>query len=144
MTAAFQPNAFQSDAFQEHGGSLAGAITGGLSYVNNNDSFSGSANLGASAVTGGWPEHFHYRRRKKVVEQIEPEAQEVTAETVEAGTARVQLRMELRAAERRSREVTAQIRILMDQRMSLESAILTKAAILQEDEEIAMILALAS
>lgn len=144
MTAAFQPNAFQSDAFQEHGGSLAGAITGGLAYVNNNDSFAGAASLGASAVTGGWGDYYHYRRRKKVVQPVEEVAQEVTEATVDAETARVQLRMELRAAERRSREVTAQIRILMDQRMSLESAILTRAAILQEDEEIAMILALAS
>ena len=46
MTTAFQPSSFQSDGFQIDGGVAVGAaITGTLSYTNNNDFFSGVAVL---------------------------------------------------------------------------------------------------
>jgi hypothetical protein len=144
MTTAFQTNAFQPDGFQVEGGVTSGAITGGLSYTNNNDTFVGSGNLGASQVTGGWPTYYPRKKRVVVPEVIAEPAEVVTARLIKRQH-EIAAKLALAKQERRSKAITEQLRAIYAEQDALMAGIeYTSSEINRIDEEEALILLLAS
>lgn len=139
MSTAFQPNAFQGTGFQIAGGLTTSDVNITIGGSQEGDSGRITLDIAADA-TGGWPVYWP-RRKKKVEVSTEPEV--AMAQVQEAEEA-IKLRRELRRQERRSREVTEQIRELLDIQDNLKQQILMEELTLKDDEEaLIAILALA-
>ena len=143
MSTGFQPTAFQSDSFQIAGGVATSDVIIGINVTQDGDSCGLTVNFAQTDVTGGWP--IYIPRRKKRVQQVEP-AEEVT-ETAEAISARIATKITLDRARRRDAAVVAELKALYaEQDMLSQKASALKTAIsdAQEDENVAILLALAS
>lgn len=142
MSTAFQPGAFQSDAFQQRGGVLGGAITGGLAYTNNDDSFSGAANI-AAEVTGGW--HRIWRKRRADPVQTQREPTEAISLRLERERSAVVAQMALDRARRRDEAVTAQLKAIYAEQDALAAGIVRlEAQQKTQERELDALLLLAS
>jgi hypothetical protein len=146
MTTAFQTNDFQSNAFQEEGGLTTSDVVIGINATQGGDTGTLAINVAADQVTGGWPIPYLRRRRipRETVEIESPE--EITARIVASQQA-ILLRKELRRAERRSEEITAQLRdIYAEQDALLLVGARLEAEVDQrlDEDDLALILSLAS
>lgn len=141
MSTAFQPDAYQGTGFQIAGGLTTSDVEITIGGSQEGDSGQIAFDIAADA-TGGWP--IYWPRRKKKVEtpiSVEPE---VAMAQVQEAEARLKARRELRRQEIRSREITEQIRELLDIQDGLKKQILLEKLSIQDDEEaLIAILALA-
>lgn len=74
MSTAFQPNAFQQDAFQQLGGLTTADVEVSVDYTNRPDLASIQINVAGSDVTGGWwplPRRKKKKPEQEIVEAIE-------------------------------------------------------------------------
>ena len=141
MSTAFQPNAFQGTGFQIAGGLTTTDVELTVNGTQEGDSGSFSLDIAADA-TGGWPIYYPRRKKRPVVE-IQPE---IAAVQLKEAEDRLKLRREIRRQERHSREITEQIREILDQQDNLKLKIqLTNEiqANIDDEEAIIAILALA-
>jgi hypothetical protein len=153
VSTAFQPNAFQPDAFQEYGGVTAGAITIAINGTQDGDTGLLTVNVKRNDVidaTGGWGYLPSYPKRRRPVREVSEDVE--TPEEVQARIAAVQqrlaLRKELRQAELRDQQVTAQLRQIFAEQDALALSVSQLEQVIerqkQDDDDLALILALAS
>jgi hypothetical protein len=130
IDTAFQPNAFQSDGFQENAAPVDIPVEE------------------EEQVTGGWPIYYPRRKRRVLREPIErPDEEPEIVEPVnvlEAATEALKQRQELRQAEQRDQQITAQLRAIYAEQDALQSGVARAEEIAQDEDDLEAILLLVS
>ena len=127
------------------GGVATSDVIIGINVTQDGDSCGLTVNFAQTDVTGGWP--IYIPRRKKRVQQVDTEPAEEVTESAEAISARIATKIALDRARRRDAAVVAELKALYAEQDMLSqkvSALKTAISDAQEEENIAILLALAS
>ena len=149
MSTAFQPDAFQSDAFQELGGLTTADVNISVAYTNRPDVASIQITVAGTDVTGGW--WVPRLKKKKRIEEPEvipneviPEEEPQTAMAEALRRASIKVRKaEDRAVEQAAKEYAAEVvaRAAAQQRsVELQQAIAAERRRRDEEELVLMLL----
>lgn len=140
MTTAFQPDLFQSNAFQIAGGVTATEFEATISFTQDSDGVSVTADFPAEAV-GGWPIAYGLTKLRQQKKREEARLRELEAEAEESNRRIAQVKTEdakQKAKDRLQKIITRQLE--QESLIELLTAEIAREMREEEDDAIAQIL----